>query len=108
MAAVVLRPPHEAPAARDLRIEELELDAADLERGRLDRFFAEYGVAGGVAEAVTRSVAAKLESAHTVVIEVEHEAGGAILAVRDAAGVVVVALERQDAVTSGPARGAAP
>jgi hypothetical protein len=94
MAAVVLRPPLEAPAARGLRIEELELDAADVERGRLARFLAEYGVSDGVAAAVTQSVVAKLADAHAVVIEVEHEPGGANVAVRLAPESVALPLER--------------
>jgi hypothetical protein len=102
MAAVVLRAPQVAPTARSLRIEELELDAADLERGRLDRFFAEYAVSDGVAAAVTESVRARLAEAPAVVIEVEHEPGGAIVAVRESPRVASVPL------SSGPALAAAP
>ena len=92
MAAFVLRPPSEAPAPRVGRIEELEVDARDVERGRLGRYLAEYGVTDGVADAATKAVLKALQRAHAVVIEINHDASGATVSVMDSPDVVALPL----------------
>jgi hypothetical protein len=56
-----------------------------------------------VAAAATQAVVARLADAHAVVIEVEHEPGGANVAVRVAPGAVVLPLE--DVAQPAEARG---
>ena len=92
MAAIVLRPPNDAPSPRTGKIEELEVDADDVRRGRLARYLAEYRVDGAVAEAATAAVARVLAHAHAVVIEINHDAAGATVSVVDTPDVVALPL----------------
>jgi hypothetical protein len=94
MAAVVIRPPADAPATRVGRIEELEVDAADLRRGRLARFLEEYGVSDGVAEAALRSAHETIARTGAALVAVAHDEGGATVAVEDTPHVVALPLQR--------------
>jgi serine phosphatase RsbU (regulator of sigma subunit) len=92
MAAVVVRPPEDAPAVRPGRIEELEVDVNDLRRERLEGFLAAFGVSDGVAEAAVRSAADNIARAGACMIAVHHDEGGATVTVEDTPQVVALPL----------------
>jgi hypothetical protein len=94
MAAVVVRAPQDAPAVRAGRIEELEVDVADLRRGRLSGFLAAFGVSGAVAEAAVRAAAEVIGRAGACVMALHHGEGGATVAVEDTPHVIALPLER--------------
>jgi serine phosphatase RsbU (regulator of sigma subunit) len=95
MACVVLRPPDDAPSPRTGRVEELEVDARDVTRGRLDRYLDAYRVSPGVADAARRAVANALRRSHSVVIEIAHDASGAHVSVADSPAVVALPLDER-------------
>jgi hypothetical protein len=90
MAAVLLRPPADAPAPRTGRIEELEVDATDLRRGRLRRFLDELGVSEGCADAATRSATDMIAAAGVALLAVHYGEGGATVAVEETPRVLAL------------------
>jgi hypothetical protein len=103
MAAVVVRAPADAPAVRAGRIEELEVDGSDLQRGRLTGFLAAFGVSDGVAAAAVRTAADVIGRAGACMIAVHHDEGGTTVAVEDTPHVVALPLLGRDVRPAEPA-----
>jgi serine phosphatase RsbU (regulator of sigma subunit) len=103
IAAVIVRPPADAPAVRPGRIEELEVDAADLRRDRLEGFLASFGVSDGVAEAAVRTASENIVRAGACMIAIHHDEGGATVAVEETPHVVALPLFGRDVGAAEPA-----
>jgi hypothetical protein len=84
------------------RIEELEVDGSDLQRGRLTGFLAAFGVSDGVAAAAVRTAADVIGRAGACMIAVHHDEGGTTVAVEDTPHVVALPLLGRDVRPAEP------